>query len=162
MFEPPRGEVTSTPIFSRGTDRGRSERIRVSGRKERAVRLFDDQVEVRRGPVPGYGADGPGPWSGSVALAERPAAPGPQQFLWRGRLWQVREVIGHWVEVGAWWLRSPEQAPGSSSLVREREVWRVHAARGRQVGGPEDPGDGVFDLAFDIAAGRWRLAGSWE
>jgi len=89
-------------------------------------------------------------------------AEGPEQFLWRGRLWQVREVIAHWVETGAWWLRRPEEAPGRSELRREREVWRVAAARGRAVASADDPGFGVFDLTFDPVGGAWALAGSLD
>lgn len=131
------------------------------------MRTYDDLVEVRKGPVPGYGADGP-----SAGLDLLPARPyvdhdlvteeGPQQFLWRGRLWLVREIVAHWVESGAWWVRRPEEQPGRSELIREREVWRVTAARGRAVATAEDPGFGVFDLTFDGAEGVWRLAGSLD
>ncbi len=34
----------------------------------------------------------------------------PEQFLWRNRLYQVREVLGHWVEAGAWWRSAPSSA----------------------------------------------------
>jgi hypothetical protein len=27
----------------------------------------------------------------------------PELFLWRGRLYQVRDVLAHWVEAGQWW-----------------------------------------------------------
>ena len=27
----------------------------------------------------------------------------PEQFLWHERLYQVREVLAHWVEAGRWW-----------------------------------------------------------
>jgi hypothetical protein len=128
------------------------------------VRTYDDLVEVRTGPVPGYGADGaPVPTSLSDALRfDVRTDDAPQQFLWRGRLWQVREVIAHWLETGAWWVRRPEDAPGRSELVRERQVWRVTAARGRAVATADDPGFGVFDLTFDEAEGVWRLAGSLD
>jgi hypothetical protein len=126
---------------------------------------FKDVVEVRTGPVPGYGADGP-PLEGhdlfGSDLREVLPTDGPQQFLWRSRLWQVREVIAHWTESGAWWLRRPEAAPGRSQLLTQREVWRVTAARGRAVATPEDPGFGVFDLTFDGVEGVWRLAGSLD
>ena len=82
------------------------------------MRRYDDPVEVRKG-----------------------ADEDPDQFLWRGRLWQVREVVAHWVETGAWWARRPAaedqsrgpDQPGAvdTDLLREREVWRVAAARGR-------------------------------
>jgi hypothetical protein len=118
-----------------------------TGRKEQGVRPYDDLVDVRRGP--------------GDALAGEDEE-GPDQFLWRGRLWQVREVIAHWVESGAWWVRRPEDAPGRSELVRQREVWRVAAARGRAVASVDDPGFGVFDLTFDWTDGVWRLAGSLD
>jgi hypothetical protein len=109
------------------------------------VRQYEDLVEVRKGAVD--------------TLAPED---GPEQFLWQGRLWQVREVIAHWMEIGAWWLRRPEEQPGRSELVHEREVWRVTAARGRAVSTPDDPGFGVFDLAFDPAGGVWRLAAAMD
>jgi hypothetical protein len=43
--------------------------------------------------------------------------------------------------------------------VHRREVWRVAAARGRAVASVDDPGFGVFDLAFDWSDGRWALVG---
>ncbi|HET7684635.1 MAG TPA: DUF6504 family protein [Marmoricola sp.] len=104
------------------------------------MRLYDDLVEVRKGPI------GPGDNEG------------PEQFLWRGRLWQVREVVAHWVETGAWWLHPSGAGSASGAGLQEREVWRVTASRGRAVGAVGDPGFGVFDLTFDWAEGDWRLA----
>ena len=46
------------------------------------MRRYDDPVETRMGLVSGV--------------------EGPEQFLWRGRLWKVRAVIAHWVETGPW------------------------------------------------------------
>jgi hypothetical protein len=131
------------------------------------MRTYSDPVEVRTGPVPGYGMDGvpvsavDQHWSDALRFDQGPDD-APHQFLWRGRLWQVREVIAHWMEVGAWWVRRPEEAPGRSELVTERQVWRVTAARGRAVSTAADPGFGVFDLTFDGAEGAWRLAGSLD
>ena len=93
------------------------------------MRRYDDPVEVRKGMVGG--------------------TEGPEQFLWRGRLWKVCDVVAHWVETGPWWqssgvhavLGSDEagSADGGSTaggavaiqhdLAAEREVWRVEAAR---------------------------------
>ena len=106
------------------------------------MRRYDDLVEVRKG-----------------------ADEDPEQFLWRGKLWQVREVVAHWVETGAWWTRRSTDQP---DLLAEREVWRVTAARGRvaalqaaEHGGPggagADLGYGVFDLVFSWSAGSWQL-----
>jgi hypothetical protein len=130
------------------------------------MRRYDDPVETRMGLVSGM--------------------EGPEQFLWRGRLWKVRAVIAHWVETGPWWqsggaravIGSDEPAadrrssgPGSpgADLLGERELWRVEAGRGpgRPVAAPEGTtgadgaldGGGVFDLAFDWSDGRWALVG---
>jgi len=120
------------------------------------MRRYDDPVEVRRGMIPG--SQGP--------------VEGPEQFLWRGRLWKVYDVVAHWVETGPWWS-SPQVAgvlggeddrtaatsaatatrdAGSvHDLLAEREVWRVEAGRGMA------SGKGVFDLVFDWAQGSWLL-----
>ncbi len=104
------------------------------------MRRYDDTIEVRRGLVNGTEA--------------------PEQFLWRGRLWLVHDVVAHWVETGAWWeqgqvrslLGTEDAAPAGTTsaggipadaaagdtggwsggdLLGEREVWRVGAASGR-------------------------------
>lgn len=140
------------------------------------MRRYDEPVEVHRGPVAGWPAEG------------------PEQFLWRGRLWKVRAVIAHWVETGPWWQHAgmravigsedgapllggldtgPDPAPPGSmltaleDLLGERELWRVEAGRGPARRGPtsatgDDPGDvgaGTFDLAYDEVDGRWQLVG---
>lgn len=135
------------------------------------MRRYDDPVEVRRGMVAGPGG----------------TQEGPEQFLWRGRLWKVCDVMAHWVETGAWWrsrgagavlgtesedaavavMTAPSEPTGpsvSGDLLAEREVWRVEAARGlaaaRAVGPDGSPGGGgrgVFDLTFDWADNSWRL-----
>ncbi len=113
------------------------------------MRRYDDPVEVRKGMVGGTEE--------------------PEQFLWRGRLWKVCDVVAHWVETGPWWQSSgvhavlgsseePDGQPGGGvavqhDLVAEREVWRVEAARGLS-----GAGRGVFDLEFDWTQGSWQLA----
>lgn len=107
------------------------------------MRRYDDPVEVRRGWVAGVEA--------------------PEQFLWRGRLWKVREVLEHWVETGPWWQSAGVRAaigsdepetegplPGAD-LLGERELWRVEAGPGHAAG--------VFELSFDWNDGRWQLVG---
>lgn len=111
------------------------------------MRRYDDPVDVRRGPVPGSGQDG------------------PEQFLWRGRLWKVRAVVAHWVETPPWWQSAGASAlaggdvvapgAGESDLLTEREVWRVEAGRGALQGSA----GGVFDLSFDGSDGCWQLVG---
>ena len=94
----------------------------------------------------------------------------PAEFLWRGRLYVVREVLTHWVESGAWWRgpaarsvlgldtstgeASPAPAPPGAvtmSIDDELEVWRVEASAGRM------HGTGVFDLGFAWSQGSWTL-----
>lgn len=95
------------------------------------MRRYDEEIGVRRGLVHGQEA--------------------PEQFLWRGRLWVVREVVAHWVETGAWWERpaaaallgtyaSTGSAVAGGDLWAEIEVWRVEAARSRGPVGQADPG----------------------
>jgi hypothetical protein len=108
------------------------------------MRRYDDPVDVRRGQVSGAGGD---------------PVEGPEQFLWKGRLWKVHTVLAQWVETGPWWQSRGAQAvlgaedrpvqtldPGA-----ERDVWRVEAGRGPGIG------RGVFDLVFDWTDGSWRL-----
>jgi len=111
------------------------------------TRRYEDQVHVRR-----EGEEGAEP---------------PTSFLWRGRLYMVRSVLGHWRERRAWWTEpaaravhggasdsarvptAPDDAPkvplpGTRlALSDEREVWRVEAGCGRAAG------LGVYDLCHD-------------
>jgi hypothetical protein len=118
------------------------------------MRRYDDPVEVRGG-----------------------ATEGPEQFLWRGRLWKVQAVLAHWVETAPWWQSAgvravvgsdgPEQGeqpgrsaagPGGGDLLVERELWRVEAGQGA-ASSVDGTGGGVFDLSFDWTDGRWQLVG---
>ncbi len=129
------------------------------------MRRYDDPVEVRRGWV-----------SGSGATSET-GQEGPEQFLWRGRLWKVRTVVAQWVETGPWWLGEDARATRSElvgadaggtsagstapprslgELLEEREMWRVEASRAM---GAVASSSGVFDLAFSWSDASWRLIG---
>jgi hypothetical protein len=85
----------------------------------------------------------------------------PMSFLWRGRLYVVRGVLGHWRERREWWagpaaraLHGDSGAPRTGgepaaggpvlTLDREREVWRVEAGAGRTFG------TGVYDLSREL------------
>ena len=121
------------------------------------MRRYDDPVEVRSGWVEGPAHRGEG----------------PEQFLWRGRLWKVRAVLAHWVETGPWWqssgvravLGSDDPAPAggvgsaTAELLVERELWRVEAGRGRPHPDDSTGSWGVFDLSFDWTEGSWQLVG---
>ncbi len=102
------------------------------------MRRYDDPVEVRRGMVAGPGG----------------TQEGPEQFLWRGRLWKVCDVMAHWVETGAWWRGAGTRGGASAELVATQEVWRVEAVR---AGRSRMSFAGVYDLTWDSAANRWWL-----
>ncbi len=79
----------------------------------------------------------------------------PEQFLWRGRLYVVREVLARWTEAGGWWrdvLRSLPAGEARGIDDGERDWWRVEACAGRSAG------SGVYDLCFDWSRGAWSLA----
>jgi hypothetical protein len=135
------------------------------------MRRYDDPVDVRRGRVAGAGG----------------AVEGPEQFLWRGRLWKVSAVVAQWVETGAWWQSSGVQAvlgaedPGDGSgngngsgngsgngfgqqtatAVRTELSAEREVWRVQAARGMgvvhDEGGAGVFDLVFDWADGSWRL-----
>jgi len=135
------------------------------------MRRYADPVEVRQGPI-------------DEEARDLGATEGPQQFLWRGRLWKVRAVLAHWVETTPWWQSTDARAVVGSEdavaettprgrvplgdLLAERELWRVEAGRPRPPARtPDGEADsdlgggisGVFDLSFDWADGRWTLVG---
>lgn len=133
------------------------------------MRLYDVPLQVRTVPdVPGRHPSGePSP---------------PDQFLWRERLFVVREVLGRWRERTAWWAGSvgrgvhgdgvepgshepgshePGSADGTGALrsrwdAADRWVWRVEASSG---------GSGVagtYDISCEGPAGAegsatWRM-----
>ena len=96
------------------------------------MRRYDDPVETRMGQVSG--------------------TDGPEQFLWRGRLWKVRAVLAHWVETGPWWQSTGARAAigysspplatpmkrcatrkRTSGWVSTRASWKIsRAARGER------------------------------
>jgi hypothetical protein len=84
------------------------------------MRRYDDPVDVRKGRVTGTGG---GP------------VEGPEQFLWKGRLWKVHAVVAQWVETGPWW-----QSSG------------VHAVLGADDAAAVDPADADDADAVDAAA----------
>ncbi|HEX7462504.1 MAG TPA: DUF6504 family protein [Dermatophilaceae bacterium] len=116
------------------------------------VRRYEDPIEVRAGA-------GGVERVGGIDCAPDPT---PSAFLWRGRLYVVRDVIGHWRERRAWWREALDPDEGDSDTRRgmsaehgpdclEQEVWRVEASAGRLAG------TGVYDLGMNGPARGWRL-----
>jgi hypothetical protein len=64
----------------------------------------------------------------------------PSAFEWRGRRYEVADVIGRWRIEGRWW-----------SDGRDREYWRVEAR-----------GGAVWDLYFDRGRDRWHMERLWD
>jgi hypothetical protein len=130
------------------------------------MRRYTDPVEVRSASPEGTGA--------------------PSAFLWRGRLYVVRDILGHWLERRSWWsspaarmvhgegvpdvegaLAVDAPLPGAAAgpvrvadLAQECEVWRVSASRGRAYPG------GVYDLcrepAGEVSASRGSPGAVWH
>ena len=64
----------------------------------------------------------------------------PSVFTWRGRRYEVADVIGRWRIEGRWW------ADG-----RDREYWRVEAR-----------GGAVWDLYHDRQRDAWHMERLWD
>jgi len=88
----------------------------------------------------------------------------PAHFIWRGKLYRVRQVLSHWIQVGAdsgelpaLLLRTDRHHGTFETLVFgrdrevERELWSVRASVGR------DGDVEVFQLCHDVTAGGWLL-----
>lgn len=119
------------------------------------TRRYDDVVEVRSRTAQVSIA----PTAGAGPAAE------PEAFCWRGRIYRVREVLGHWYERRSWWTEQAARAvhgdgpdsagargTGAGAPSADREVWRVEASAGRSAA------TGVYDLCRDDALDRpWRL-----
>lgn len=103
------------------------------------VRLVEESIEVRLGE-PQRTTQGCQPGGADEA---------PAQFLWRGRLYRVIEVVDHWQERRPWWRGAAERPLAEVPVARD--VWRVAASRGRS----STPG--VYDLGVDGAASSWLL-----
>jgi hypothetical protein len=123
------------------------------------VRRYQEPIEVRAG-ARGVGLGDIGPGDIEPGDIDHVQDPSPSAFLWRGRLYVVRNVIGHWRERRAWWREAldPDENVAEQGLDRpvqldclEQEVWRVEASPGRLAG------TGVYDLGMDGPARGWRL-----
>ena len=90
-----------------------------------------------------------------------PSGPVPDQFLWRGRLYLVREVLARWTESGSWWRGTAVRALAAGSVSpeglddRETQWWRVEADSGRLAA--LSAGPGVYDLCFEQRSAAWTL-----
>ncbi len=101
----------------------------------------------------------------------------PAQFLWRGRLYVVREVLARWTESGGWWRSAAVQAvadgdgapadplapldtaPTPSSPKWVQRAWGEPAPDVGAVTAPASIDDGEQDW-FRVEAGAGRSAGT--
>ena len=94
------------------------------------------------------------------------SGPVPDQFLWHGRLYCVREVLARWTESGSWWRGTAVRAFTSGGAVTgsaapavlddsETQWWRVEADSGRLAA--LSAGPGVYDLCFTERTASWML-----
>lgn len=87
----------------------------------------------------------------------------PAEFLWKGRLHVVREVLAHWFEAGAWW-----QGGAAASLLGGDQRAAAGASTGAAGGAGSGAGAGAGDeglpggsLAVDDAERElWRVEAS--
>ena len=70
----------------------------------------------------------------------------PVRFRWRGRCYDVRQVLAHWVEAAPWWR-------GLNGRCLAHDIWRVEATAGTDANGADDVG--VYDLS--LVSEHWRL-----
>jgi len=129
------------------------------------VRRYEEPIEVRaRAAERSRSSATSVPVAGDIGGDDRTIPSGdsgeqvPTAFLWRGRLYVVREVIGHWRERRAWWREAfdPDEDTAENTAAQgldclEQQVWRVEASPGRLAG------TGVYDLGMDGPVRGWRL-----
>ena len=70
----------------------------------------------------------------------------PSGFRWKGRRYEVQEVLACWVEATLWWRELG--SAGSNGRAAHRDVWRVEAVSRTGT-------SGVYDLA--VVADAWQL-----
>ena len=144
------------------------------------VRRYEEPIEVRaRAAERSRSGATSVPAAGDTGGDDRTIPSGdtgeqvPTAFLWRGRLYVVRAVLGHWSQRRPWWREaldpredtdlpdSRADAAGAQRVVGglrtvaelEQDVWRVEASPGRLHQA------GVYDLARE---GRGDSSCSWR
>jgi len=74
-----------------------------------------------------------------------------EAFWWRGKRYQVRQVLCRWRETGGWWQTSGEQEqPWLSGDARE--IVRLDAVPITNGLAP-----GTYEIARDLRSGAWTL-----
>jgi hypothetical protein len=76
----------------------------------------------------------------------------PEQFLWRSRLYLVREVLEHWFEAGAWWASGAALALTTGSDIPPPSVVGIGVAG---AGSPASDTGADLVLAPIPASPKW-------
>ena len=112
------------------------------------TRRYGDPVAVR----PAEGASGAGPGSAGFR---------PGVFLWRGRVYVVREVLGHWRERRAWWTGPAAQAlhGDADGAGGARSAGGAGGSAGGSTGG-DSGGDSTATATLEVEREIWRVEAS--
>jgi hypothetical protein len=86
-----------------------------------------------------------------AAIHVRCSTSGPEQFLWRNRLYRVNQVLQQWERSAVWWKDVRTTPTG-----RDHQTWRVEASAGRC------DAEGVYELSLDPASGQWYLLRTFD
>jgi hypothetical protein len=143
------------------------------------MRTYGEPIDVRTGPAgSGAAADGAEAAAAAGLVDADAAAQAPTQFLWRGRLYVVRAVLAHWVELGSWWTAATRpggsarsaRSSGSGRTAPDRadvDAWRgQRASAARLAAGVPEPGGACAveearrSVALDVGAierAVWRV-----
>jgi hypothetical protein len=79
-----------------------------------------------------------------------------EAFWWRGKRYQVRQVLCRWREAGGWWTSNGEEdRPWLSGDARE--IVRLDAVPTTNGLAP-----GTYELARDLQNGAWTLFRIWD
>lgn len=97
------------------------------------VRRYEEPIEVRAARQ-------------AESAAGEGGAPGaPDAFVWRGRLYVVREVLDHWQERRPWWRDALDGGEPAGQGMQRRQGGQGGQGRPAAQGAPGTPGRSVGD-----------------
>lgn len=70
----------------------------------------------------------------------------PRAFFWRGKRYQIRQILTRWRESGGWWDSTSSEQPWLNA--DSKEIVRVDAI-GRT--------RGTYEIARDLRTGAWTM-----
>lgn len=103
------------------------------------AKRFRDAIEVTTAAQPSTAEAG-------AAIGGSGAPRAPVAFRWRGSVYRVLAVLGHWREDAGYWA-------GGGMAIPQRDLWRLEARN-------ETAGSGVYEVVCEDD--RWRLNRVWD